>query len=250
MYNNNKLTEGLRANDLEGFIDKLFTVDQYKSKMGADEDIVVLAFRCKDKLPAIDLMEFIEKGYTFVLDADVSAGEEHDGQHSVFVELQRNKKVPAQIQQMLNGISLLCGINNWRFRYYKQIKSHEYTEQAAEEIIPLNTQDYYNVLRGIKSKEIEAFLNKGSLDSVQLTDDYNIKIQKPYAEPIIAKFIDHGNYENIKESVNGAVKLDSESVSQTLYLEKYLGNYEILKIDNKFLIKNGDQALIIQKDNW
>lgn len=63
--------------------------------MGKDEDVVVISFKVKDKFPAIDLMEFIEKGYTFVLDADMSSGEERDGTYSVFVELERSKDVPA-----------------------------------------------------------------------------------------------------------------------------------------------------------
>ena len=55
-----KLFEGLRTNDLKDQIDPLFTVDQYKSKMGEDKNVVVVAFKVYDKYPAIDLMEFIE----------------------------------------------------------------------------------------------------------------------------------------------------------------------------------------------
>ena len=70
-----KLFEGLRAGDLKDMVSNRVTIDQYKSKMGEDKSIVVLAFKVKDKFPAIDLMEFIEKGYNFVLDADMSSGE-------------------------------------------------------------------------------------------------------------------------------------------------------------------------------
>ena len=37
--------------------------------------------------PAIDMMEFIEKGYPFILDADISAGEENDGQYKCLLKL-------------------------------------------------------------------------------------------------------------------------------------------------------------------
>jgi len=33
-----KIEEGLRAGDLEGTIEKRFSVDQYKSKMGEDKE--------------------------------------------------------------------------------------------------------------------------------------------------------------------------------------------------------------------
>jgi hypothetical protein len=252
MYNSptNNLTEGLGRHDLAGFIDKVFTVDQYKSKMGADEDIVVLTFKSHDKHPAIDLMEFIEKGYPFVLDADISAGEERDGKYSIFVELERSNKVPRQIDQLLAGISQLCDIYDWRFRYYKQIKSVPFSVDLAEEIIPLSQDNYYDKLREIKTQELNAFLNKGSLDSVKLQKDSKLKLEKPYAESLEVDFIDHGDYTQLKESVSGPIQLDPVSVSQTIFLEKYLGNYEITKIDNKFLIKNGDQAILIKKDKW
>ena len=87
-----KLFEGLRGGDLEGLVSDRFTVDQYKSKMGNDADILVMAFKVTDKFPATDLMEFIEKGYPYVLDADMSTGEEKDGEYRVFVELEREEK--------------------------------------------------------------------------------------------------------------------------------------------------------------
>ena len=80
-----KLSEGLRSGDLSQLVSDKITIDQYKSKMGRDEDVAVIAFRVEDKFPAIDLMEFIEKGYPDILDADMSAGEESTGDYAVFV---------------------------------------------------------------------------------------------------------------------------------------------------------------------
>ena len=96
-----RLFEGLRPADLKGMISHKLTVDQYNSKMCNDDEIIVVAFRATDKFPAIDLMDFIEKGYPFVLDADTSSGEERDGDYAVFVEFERNDKVPEQLEELL-----------------------------------------------------------------------------------------------------------------------------------------------------
>ena len=40
--------------------------------MGEDEDIVVVSFSMRDKAPADDLVKFLESGYSFILDADVT----------------------------------------------------------------------------------------------------------------------------------------------------------------------------------
>jgi hypothetical protein len=90
------LTEGLRSGDLRNYVSEVFTVDRFSSKMGEDQDIVVLGFHVQEKNPAVDLMEFIEKGYPFILDADMSAGEEMDGKYQVFVELERSPKLAEQ----------------------------------------------------------------------------------------------------------------------------------------------------------
>ena len=58
-----KLTEGLKAGDLEGLVSKRFEVDKYKSKMGEDKDVLVLAFVVDSLAPAKDLERFAEKGY-------------------------------------------------------------------------------------------------------------------------------------------------------------------------------------------
>lgn len=249
-HNQYNLTEGLKHGDLKDFVEPLFTVDQYKSKMGSDDDVIVLSFRVKDKNPAIDLMEFIEKGYPYVLDADISSGEERSGYFSVFVELERNKSVPRQMVELINGISQLSGIKDWRFRYYKDTKSVEFTKENIIDNIPLNKDDYHARIEMGRNSEINSFFDQGALESVYIDNKDNLTIKKTYAESLNAKLLDYGDYDILKESLSGPIQLDKNSISQSIYLQKYLGNYEVSKIDDKFLIKNADKAIIIKKDLW
>ena len=85
---------GLRQNDLEFTIDNIFEIDSFKSKMGDDKDIVTLSFSVKGEQPAKDLVNFVETGYTYVLDADKTSGEQSDGKYRVFVEIERTKIHP------------------------------------------------------------------------------------------------------------------------------------------------------------
>jgi len=63
------LNEGLRPLDLKELIYPFFEVDTYRSKMGEDRDVCVISIQVKDRAPARDLMEFIEKGFNQVLDS-------------------------------------------------------------------------------------------------------------------------------------------------------------------------------------
>jgi hypothetical protein len=247
--NQRKLLEGLRGGDLKAVVSEIFTIDQHRSKMGEDSDIVVLGFRVREKHPAIDLMEFIEKGYSFILDADMSTGEEHDGQYQVFVELERTPKLPSQISHLLNGISQLCDCYDWRFRYQKSPNSVKFTEESILENVPMTRQDYELKILEIKTSDVKEFFDQGTTE-ISLESDNTITFKKPFAGDISAKFLAIGDYEAVKDRLPGPLALDESSQMQTIFLSKYLGNYDINKIGNKFLIRNGDQAVIIEKDKW
>ena len=83
------IAEGLKAGDLEGIVEKRFSVDQYKSKMGEDRDVCVVTFTCTTEAGAKDLESFAEKGYKKILDADATPGTMEDGKYKVFIELWR-----------------------------------------------------------------------------------------------------------------------------------------------------------------
>ena len=60
----------IQNNDLEDLISSVVSIDQYKSKIGKDENVVVIAFDIKDSDPAKDLSQFIETGHECI-DVDV-----------------------------------------------------------------------------------------------------------------------------------------------------------------------------------
>lgn len=245
-----KLFEGLRTGDLKGMVSHRFSVDQYKSKMGNDDTIVVISFKVKDKFPAIDLMEFIEKGYPFVLDADMSTGEEKDGDYAVFVELERKESVGKEMADLLRGISQLCDITEWRFKYFRDTISHDFTKEAFETVVPFTKEAYQARVATQKVTDVKAVLDQGPAEVASVDESNNITFTKPYAGALIAKLEAVGDYATLSESLKGGLQLDESSNGQTLFLEKYLGNYSIHKINNKFLIKNGNNAVIISKAGW
>ena len=249
MQHHPQLNEGLRSGDLKNYVSEVFTVDRYSSKMGEDSDVVVLGFRVREKNPAIDMMEFIEKGYPFILDADISAGEENDGQYQVFVEIERTPNLTEQLTDLLKGIGQLCDCRNWKFRYQKANQSVEFNEDSITKNIPLTKKDYHAKVLSIKESDIKQFFNQGATE-VSIDETNMLTFKRPYAGDIQAKFIAIGDYDIVKNTVPGKLSLDEASQSQMFFLAKYLGNYDINKIGNKFLIINESKAVVIEKDRW
>lgn len=239
------ITEGLRGGDLKNMISSRFTVDQYKSKMGSDQDVIVLAFPIKEKFAAIDAMEFVEKSYEFILDADISTGEEQDGTYRMFVEIERTPAAANQIQQILKGLDRLCNIDTWRFRYHKDDQAHDYTVDNAQEYIPLDPNDYQTRVNATKKQFASEVINQGSATVTQYNQDDQMVVERPFAQPLEFKVEELGLYEHVIAQIQGAVQLDERSASEVVFLEKFLGNRDIHKIDNKFIIRNGNFALAV-----
>lgn len=143
-HNSKLLRENLEQGDLKRLVHNELHIDEYKSKMGDDADVCVVSFKVTGKEPSADLVSFIEKGYDYVLDADVSSGEKEGGDYLVFVELDRTAELPKQIMQMMEDLMNLTeqDISDWHVRYYKSTKDHDLTEETLEQIIPLSPEAY------------------------------------------------------------------------------------------------------------
>jgi len=105
------ITEGLDYLDMQGLLSPKISVDEYSAKMGDDDEIITLGFKVKGKQPAMDLVSWFERGYKWVLDAQVSDGEVSDGIHLVFVEIARRLKSPDQIVQLVGDLKTLSGMS-------------------------------------------------------------------------------------------------------------------------------------------
>ena len=153
MYNNQhnhphhphqQLKEGLEIGDLARLVHDELHIDEYKSKMGEDADILVITFKVKGKDPATDLVNFIEKSYDWILDADTSAGEMDDGDYIVFVETERTPTIVEHLLQMLEELQTLTDIDldDWRVFYQKNHTGHHADRRELSNLIPQSPSEY------------------------------------------------------------------------------------------------------------
>lgn len=138
------LFEGLEQGDLKRLVHTEMHIDEFKSKLGRDEDVCVVSFKVNGKEPAQDLMNFIEKGYDWVIDADVSSGEMDDGDYILFIECERDENIPSNIVTMMHDIMNVTDqkLSQWRVRYYKSIVDHPLSVSSLTKLIPTNAEEY------------------------------------------------------------------------------------------------------------
>jgi hypothetical protein len=140
--------EALGYKDMEGLLKPTIHVDEFTSKMGDDDDIIVLSFFIRDPDAAKDLMNWFEKGYDFVLDADKSPGEIKPNRYLVYVEIRRRSTAGNQVQQLLDDLSTLTEFEpkDWTMDY--EGKSHPYSQEEFERIVPLSPKKYRETHEG------------------------------------------------------------------------------------------------------
>jgi hypothetical protein len=242
------ISEALRAGELKHLIKNVFEIDNYKSKIGDDRDIVVLSFTVESKDPADDLERFFEMGYQFVMDAESTTGEMDDNKYRVFVEIERSKDIAEQIAELVDGVKKLTGMEDIRFRYHKEFKSKEATVENLASAIPTDPNTYDQSVKESTLNNFSNFFRNSYVDDINLLGE-NIKFKRIHKDPIELKIVDFGNKHEIHEGLAGAVMLESKSISETMFLTKYIGDFNITKIGNQFIFENKDYALILEKAN-
>ena len=132
----------IQHNDLVNLIEPVVSIDQFKSKVGDDKNIVVLAFDVKDADPAQDLSQFIETGHD-TIDVDVSPGPNKDGFYKVFVELERNSKLFDNIDKILTDVKRVDNdLVAFEFFAYKQDASIDWSKENFEKHVYSSSYDY------------------------------------------------------------------------------------------------------------
>lgn len=140
----NIITEGNEQGDLARLVHPELHIDEFRSKMGRDEDVCVLSFKVSGKDPAQDLASFVEKGYSWVIDADVSSGEMDDGDYLVFVEIERDEDLPDNIVSLLNDLVNLTSqdISEWHFHYHRVPGEFAVTSEEISKVVPTTADEY------------------------------------------------------------------------------------------------------------
>ena len=136
------LLEGLQYKDLDGMMKSTIHIDEFSSKMGDDDDIIVVSFFVRDKSAAGDLMNWFEKGYDFILDADQSPGEIKPNRFLVYVELRRRNSAAGNINELLDDLGTLTefDLNDWTMIY--KGKDTPWSKETFAKLVPLSPREY------------------------------------------------------------------------------------------------------------
>lgn len=142
-HNRKSISEALEYKDMEGMMKPTIHVDEFASKMGDDDDIIVVSFFVRSKQAADDLANWFEKGYDWVLDADTSPGEIKPGRYLVYIEMRRRSQAGAKIAEALDDLNTLTEFKDaadWTMHYEDQ--SVPFSRETFDRLVPLSPKEY------------------------------------------------------------------------------------------------------------
>lgn len=115
---NRILNESLDYQDMKTHITPLVGIDEFDSQIGDNSDIITINFIVDGQQVGIDLVDWFERGYEWIIDSDISPGEVLDKKYYVFVELNRTSTAPKRILELLNDLETLTAIDeeDWKIK--------------------------------------------------------------------------------------------------------------------------------------
>ena len=169
----NPLFESLEFKDMEGLLKPTIHVDEFSSKMGDDDDIIVVSFFVRDAQAAKDLMNWFEKGYDFVLDADRSPGEIKPNRYLVYVELRRRSTAGGNVEQLLSDLETLTEFkaDDWVMHY--KGKEVPFSRDEFDKIVPLTPRAY----RERYEKDLNEMRSAAGLPTKRIYDESDKALQ-------------------------------------------------------------------------
>ena len=137
-----QLNEGLSYHDMVGQITPRLGIDEFQSQIGEDSDIIVINFIVAGQEVGKDLVNWLERGYDWIIDADVSPGEVLDKKYYVFAEFNRRTSAPRRIMELLDDLKTLTDIDpsKWQIAIYG--KKYRASVEAIQDNIPLTPTEY------------------------------------------------------------------------------------------------------------
>ena len=134
--------EALEYKDMEGLLKPEIHVDEFTSKMGDDDDIIVVSFFVRDAQAAKDLMNWFEKGYDFIIDADRSPGEIKPNRYLVYVEIRRRSTAGNHVERLVDDLSTLTEFEPKGGTMKYEDRVVHYGQEEFERLVPLSPKSY------------------------------------------------------------------------------------------------------------
>ncbi len=249
----------LKENDLINTVLKKISVDEFEPKTGTSENVLVLGFQLSENLPSKDLYKFLNNSVVEMRDIEVSPNPNPDGYYMVFVEMDRQDTVLANIKSIVEEVERLSGKLNWEVSTTLSEESIGLDDEELVKYIQTDPDNYMSKdefvsqLEAVQQKEEENRLEEEAKDNsnniLEFLNASNIleaglnngKLHLRGARDVATlEVINFGHGPDVMNEVGiseSAIKLEHNKVAMAK-LNAMLGEMRALPIDEYIVIYN------------
>jgi hypothetical protein len=119
-------------------------------------------------------------------------------------------------------------------------------EQNLDSTVPKTKDDYEISIQENVMNNFSNFFGRSYLEQVNV-DHEDIVFQKKFSGPLRMRIADFGTKAEVYDNIVGPIMLEGSSMSEIMYFTKYVGNYNITKVGDKFVFENGKHAVALEK---
>jgi hypothetical protein len=76
-----------------------------------------------------------------------------------------------------------------------------------------------------------------------------IIINRPFGMKLAFDIVTFGNIDEVQKNLNETIKIDTKSMAEVMWLTKMLGDYNINKYGDHFVLEDGKKTMIIKMEN-
>lgn len=230
--------------EMSGFVNPQISIDSFQAKLGNDNDVSVLKFESSNKDVARDLVNFIESGFDFVLDADYSPSKNKNGSFDIFVEVERTADLPKNILNLTRDIEQVTGILPWTFSFYKNEDQHKLTQENLNNFVPTSPSEYDFLTDEKIDEDIAKFFESSNVKNIK-RNGKTLTLNKNFSKHIFEMQALNADI------ANSVYKIDNSSESQSTYVNSWIGaGYRVVKLDDSFQISKDENTIILKPKDF
>lgn len=239
---------GIRNEELKNLVLPLVSIDEFEPKIGTNEEVIVVAFYCKDELPAYDLEDFLDKGVVEFLDSEVSPNPDRNGNYVVFVEFKRQPNFWTKLYKVLKDVERVTGDIKWKVKPYLSDKTHDLLDKELQNLVITRSDDY--VPRAEYGATAEEYLQDSDLTSLEIGES-TITFGRQ-GQKIVFDYLGFGDTEAMTSKLNlneAYVDVMATSSALTNLRSMLGGGWDISAVGQYYFITKHDdnQSLVVRR---
>jgi hypothetical protein len=105
------------------------------------------------------------------------------------------------------------------------------------------------MVENIRVESIKRFFSK-TFKNELIIEGNKITVLKPFGSKLSFSLVEFGKIDDLQVKITETVKIDTKSMAEVMWLTKVLGDFNITKYGDQFVLEDGKKSMIIKMEEF